>query len=965
MQPMDPRRWEEVQAAFDALVELDGPARAGRLATLGAADPDLRVAVESLLAGDAAADARLASLEAPFLSAAPTPDPLGLTGRTVSHFRVVEPLGAGGMGVVYRAEDTRLGRAVALKFPLPNYNLDATAKTRFLREARAAAALDHPHLCTIYDVGESEDGRLFLAMALYTGETIKARLARDGPLPVKEALAITKQIARGLACAHGAGIVHRDLKPGNVMLLPDGTVKILDFGLAKALDESTSKTSGALGTVAYMAPEQIQGETVDTRTDLWAVGVVLYEMLTGQKPFAGEHEVAIAHAIVHDQPVAPTTLRDGLPAAVEEVVQGLLEKDPRARYAAVDELLADLAAAGPLDDTTMPRVRARRRRPPNRLLPRALWMVSLAAVLAVGGVGWLALDRWLRPPPVRPVSRYLSLPDAEALDLSETGHYRIAISPDGQRLVYVGATPQGGRRLWVRELDQLHATPLAGTDGAFSPFFSPDGSRLGFVAVAPGLPSLLKVVPVGGGAPITVTDSGVVPETAAWGHDGYIYFHGSNIGGLARIRETGGAPETITVPVQAQGEWWHYQPEPLPSGRGVLFTVGRGGGGSLDIAVVDLQSRVHRVLIRGGVSPRYAASGHLIYVRADGTLMAAPFDQDKLALTGEAVPLAEQVGMPQEIGMQDLAVSPTGTLVYAWNTGMSKELVWVARDGRTTPIDPAWHARFKSFALSPSGTELAVGVQEAGATNIWIKRLDRGPAAMLGSEGGDVPAWTPNGQGVTFVSSRLRSNANLDLWVARADGTELPRLLWHDARSIEDAGYSRDGQWLVYRTGFDLFAVRTSGDTTPIPLVATRFLESSPRLSPDGRWLAYTSSESGDLAVYVRPFPNVASGKWRVSTGGSSADPAWSRDGRELFYKNGHGELVAVTVLPGATFAVGGQRALFKYDEYENYWNVRDYDVSPDGRRFVMIRKVGKRRDELIVVENFFEELKERPPPTR
>jgi len=575
---------------------------------------------------------------------------LGLTGRTVSHFRVVEPLGAGGMGVVYRAEDTRLGRAVALKFPLPNSSLDATAKTRFLREARAAAALDHPHLCTIYDVGESEDGRVFLAMALYAGETIKARIARDGPLSVKEALAIAKQIARGLGCAHAAGIVHRDLKPGNVMLLPDGTVKILDFGLAKALDESTSKTGGGLGTVAYMAPEQIRGEAVDTRADLWAVGVVLYEMLTGQKPFPGEHEVSIAHAIVHNHPVAPTTLRDGLPAAVDEVVLGLLEKDPSARYAAVDELLADLAAAGALDDTTIPPVLARRRRPPQRRLPRARWIVSLAAVLGVGGVGGLALARWLRSAPTKPVSRSLALPDAEALDVSETGHYRIAISPDGQRLVYVGATPEGGTRLWVRELDQLHATPLAGSEGAVSPFFSPDGSRLGFVAVAPGFPSLLKVVPVGGGAPITVSDS-VNAETAAWGHDGYIYFHGQDRGGIARIRETGGAPETVTVPDQAQAEWWHYEPEPLPNGRGVLFAVGRGGGGPLDIAVVDLRSRVHRILVRGGVSPRYAASGHLIYARADGTLMAAPFDQDKLALTGEAVPLPEQVGMPQEIGM--------------------------------------------------------------------------------------------------------------------------------------------------------------------------------------------------------------------------------------------------------------------------------------------------------------------------
>jgi TolB-like protein len=345
---MDPRRWEEIQAAFDKIVELDAASRVSRLAALGATDPALRNALESLLAADAEAEARLAPLDAAFLaSAANSPDPFGLAGRTVSHFRVLAPLGAGGMGVVYRAEDTRLGRAVALKFLLPQYSLDASAKARFLREAHSAAALDHTNLCTIHEVGESEDGRLFLAMALYPGETLKARLAREGPLPVGEALEIARQVGQGLACAHAAGIVHRDLKPGNVMLLPDGTVKILDFGLAKARDWSLSGPSARLGTVSYMAPEQIRGEAVDGRTDLWALGVVLYEMLTGRKPFAGEHEFSIAHAILHDEPVRPSTLRAEIPPAVQVALLTLLEKHPARRYATAAGFLDTLTASVP------------------------------------------------------------------------------------------------------------------------------------------------------------------------------------------------------------------------------------------------------------------------------------------------------------------------------------------------------------------------------------------------------------------------------------------------------------------------------------------------------------------------------------------------------------------------------------------------------------------------------------------
>lgn len=349
---MDPQRLQEILSTFEAIVELDDGERRARLRALGTSDPELLAAVEVLLAADSDADARLASIDAVFFpQSAPATDPLGLAGKTVSHFRVHEPIGVGGMGVVYRAEDTRLGRTVALKFLLPSHSLDASAKARFLREAHVVAALDHPNLCSIHEVGTSDDGRFFLAMTLYPGETLKARMNRDAALRVSEVLAITRQIAEGLRCAHDAGIVHRDLKPGNIMLLPDGTVKILDFGLAKARDQSLSEPGGRFGTVSYMSPEQIRGEAVNGRADLWAAGVVLFEMVTQRKPFGGDEDISIAHAILHDEPIPISSLRDDLSAPLEDLVHRLLQKDPSKRYATAENLLADLTRIDTLHET--------------------------------------------------------------------------------------------------------------------------------------------------------------------------------------------------------------------------------------------------------------------------------------------------------------------------------------------------------------------------------------------------------------------------------------------------------------------------------------------------------------------------------------------------------------------------------------------------------------------------------------
>jgi Tol biopolymer transport system component len=429
---MDPQRWQEIKSTFDTIVELADVERGNRLTALSTSDPELRAAVELLLAADSDADARLASLDAVFFpQSVPASDPLGLAGRTISHFQVREPIGAGGMGVVYRAEDERLHRAVALKFLLPSYSLDAGAKARFLREAHLVAALDHPNLCTIHEIGTSEDGGIFLAMALYPGETLKARMTRDGPMPVSDVLEIARQVTEGLECAHGAGIVHRDLKPGNVMLLPDGAVKILDFGLAKARDQSLSEPGARFGTVSYMSPEQIRGETVNERADLWAVGVVLYEMLTQRKPFGGEQDIAIAHAILHDEPVPISTLRDDVSAALEDLVLRLLQKDPSRRYATAAELLGELTRIDTAVQGTVGSVGRRVRRAwgtAHRNTRSQRWLpVAIGGVVAAAAIGGASILSNKPAPPPRP----------DQVQLTVTGNANdVSLSPDGARIAF-------------------------------------------------------------------------------------------------------------------------------------------------------------------------------------------------------------------------------------------------------------------------------------------------------------------------------------------------------------------------------------------------------------------------------------------------------------------------------------------------------------------------------------------------
>jgi serine/threonine-protein kinase len=599
---------------------------------------------------------------------------------------------------------------------------------------------------------------------------------------------------------------------------------------------------------------------------------------------------------------------------------------------------------------------------------RGLWnrlsiaTTALATVLAV-----VALWALFRPAPPMPVSRYSLARQADELVLSGFG---LALSPDGSRFVYPRAV-DGVLGLWVRRRDQLRGSPIPGAENATHPVVSPDGSHVAFFTVVGGGPALHRV-PLDGGPPVVLADSGVGADGVSWGRDGFLYFDGlTGVGttGILRVAENGGVTEPVTSVDTELGETDHIWPEVLPNGKGVLFTVVRGGDlAQADIAVLDLATGEYRVLIRG-LGPKFVAPRYLVFVTPDGLLMAAPFDQDRLEVTGEVVAMTDGVRVAAAgasgSGAADLALSAAGKLMYVTGgAGASQhEIVWVDRDGRTEELDgditgPFQQQGISPLALSPDGRQLALSRAGPDGFHLWVKQLPRGPLTKLTFEGeyNVEPEWTPNGRDIVFVSDR---GANADIYVKRADGSSAAELLLDVDSPIVSSLLSADGEWLVYgheNVGVaDISAVRLGRDSVQVALLTTSAIEMMPHLSPDGRWLTYVSDESGGFEVFVRPFPNVADTKYQVSTGGGFL-PRWAHSGRELFYLNTSFEMEAVEVLPGPAFAMGERRVLFSISQ-----GFVGYDVAPDDQRFVVIQgRIGGETSELIVVENWLEELKEK-----
>jgi Tol biopolymer transport system component len=904
-------------------------------------------------------------------------------GSRLGPYEINAQIGAGGMGEVYRARDTKLGRDVALKVLPQAFAADPERLARMRREAHVLAALNHPNIAAIHGFEDTGDTHA-LVLEFVDGETLAHRIAQ-GPIPLDEALPIARQIAEALEAAHEQGIIHRDLKPANIKVRPDGMVKVLDFGLAKLnepalatrdagldgakgpLSLSPTITSPALmtrvgvllGTAAYMSPEQTKGRAADKRSDIWAFGCVLYEMLTGRRAFDGEDMTDVLGAVARLDPnweaVPP-----GVPDPIRTLMHRCLVKDPRAR-------IGDIAAVRfVLDHQADPMTTApvHQGSPPARSFVRRLQIP--AAILITGATTAAAMVFLLPRPTPQPVTRLMVEASGDARVAIDPNDRAIAISPDGSKVAYTGAraTVYGAgvqSSLFVRALDQLQPTLLAGPGNVREPFFSPDGAWVGFFD--PVIP--LKKVSASGGPPIQLATLDSPSRGATWGPDDAIIYATVNPEtGLLRISSNGGEPIVLTRPNQEKGERDHVWPHVLPGGRAVLFTIVPNGPiEDAQIAVLDLRNSSYKVVLRGASDARYVEGGYLVYGLA-GTLRAVAFDVDRLEVRGTPVPVLQQVVTTPTGGAANFAVAANGTLAYVSGSGLgeTRTVVWVDRDGHEEPLKVPPRA-YASVRLSPDGTRIALDVRDE-QNDIWIWDLQRQTMTRLTFDPStdNSPTWTPDGRRIAFMSSR--EGVPRLHWQA-ADGTGAAELLG-DVLGGQPFSFSPDGTRLLFGAE-DLAVLTIDGRRRMEPLLKDAW---NAEMSPDGRWLAYQSSESGRDEIYVRPFPNVNGGKWQVSAEGGTR-PVWARDGRELFYYTASRGMIAVPIRAGTTFAAGTAAVVFGGPAFSVPADGRMYDMSADGRRFLMIKQApatGERTAaplQLVVVQHFDEELKRLVPPSR
>jgi serine/threonine-protein kinase len=863
------------------------------------------------------------------------------------------------MGEVYKARDTRLDRIVAIKV-LPAHLADrAELRDRFEREAKTIASLNHPHICTLYDTGH-QDGIDYLVMEYLEGETLAQRLQK-GALPLDQVLQYAIEIADALDKAHRKGVTHRDLKPSNIMLTKTGT-KLLDFGLAKLKQEAApvipesqlptmkSAITGEgviLGTLQYMAPEQVEAKEVDARTDIFAFGAVVYEMATGKRAFEGKTSASVMAKILEVDPPSMASLQPMTPPQLDRVVKKCLAKEPEKRWQAASDVCDELKwiAEGGSQITSAPSVPVKG----IGVLGRRALIFGLCTMLL--GAAIASLTSWiLKPAPTQPVTRtMIALPPGD--QLAGLDQPTVALSPDGSQLAYV-AIRAGTQQLYLRRMDSLEARPVSGTEGAISPFFSPDGQWLGFFAGGK-----LKKVSVSGGAVITLGDA-VQPRGASWNSQGTIAFAPTNGQRLLQLSDAGGAPQPLTR--LEKGDTGHRWPEFLPSGKAVLFA-----SGAIDtprITTYSLGTSEQRNLVQTGTHPRFAPSGHMVYAQG-GTLMAVPFDPLQLTATGAAVPIVEGVLQSSTTGAAQYNLSLSGTLVYVPGTVQARQrrLVWVSRNGTEQPLAAPAHA-YDSPRISPDARQLAVSSEG----QIWLYDLSRQTLTRFTFEGklNNRAVWTPDGKRIAFYSDK---EGPLNIFWQQADGSGgLERLTTSENTNVP-MSFSPDGQVMSFQEADPTTAkthvwVLRLGDRKAQSFSRIQFNEAAPRFSPDGRWLAYISDESGRYEVYVQPYPGPG-GKWQISTDGG-AEPVWNRNGRELFYRSSN-KMMAVDIAAQPNFTAGNPRMLFQGEYVLATAPVPNYDVSPDGQRFLMVKSNESAQvapTQINVVLNWFEELKQKVP---
>ena len=925
----------------------------------------MRQEVESLLAQEGATGS---FLEAPVLEVAvkvmAEDSGRALLGQQVGSYQILSLLGAGGMGEVYRAHDRKLGREVAIKVLPKEFSQDPERLARLEREARLLASLNHPHIGAIYTLEES-DGVRFLVLELVPGETLAEHL-KAGPLEVPEALRVCAQIAEALEAAHERAVIHRDLKPANVKVTPEGQVKVLDFGLAKAQPSAANlsqagtvsaagmETGVILGTVGYMSPDQARGKDVDKRTDVWAFGCVLYELLTGQRAFAGA-TVSDAIAAILEREPDWQALPQATPPQIRNLLRRCFQKDARRRLRDMGDARIEIeeALSEPPKElaTAELAIGAAQPAPGRRAIP---WMLGgLLAIMAAVTVWSL----WRASPPAqRPVSRLvINLPQGQTFwEINPA----VEISPDGTQIAYLALTGDS-RQLYVRSLNELAGRPIPGTAGTYHGAFSPDGKWLVFG----GEDGLLKKVALAGGAPQTLCNyreiAGGGTLGLSWTPDGDALIFGGDLG-LTRVSAAGGTPELLHSTVK-DVELYHGFPQVLPGGKAVLFTVGQIGGQS--VAVLSLETGQRRTLIERGGRARYVPTGHLVYGWED-KLLAAPFDLDQLQFTGPPAVVLEGIAIyTKELGQTQFSVSESGSFVYIPGGLSQRTLVWVDRQGAVEPL-AAPPRVYDDPHLSPDGQRLAVQIGPAGNSDIWIYHIPRETLTRLTFEGGNIPRWMPDGKRVAFGSRRAGGPENL-FWKP-ADGSGPAEQLMESERVQLPSSWSPDGQVLAFEefhptTEIDIWVLPLQGERKPRPFLQTRFIERAAVFSPDGHWLAYVSNESGRNEVYVQPYPGPG-GKWQISNEGGN-EPLWAKNGRELFYRDGD-KMMAVPVTTQPNFRAGTPTLLFEGQYHNDFnWSPPNYDVTPDGQRFLMIQPGEQEAaTQINVVLNWFEELKRLVP---
>ena len=914
-----------------------------------------------------------------------------VSGTKLGAYEVVEPLGAGGMGEVYLALDSKLQRKVALKVLPEAFANDAQRMARFEREAQFLAALNHANIGAIYGLEES-DGVRALVMELVDGPTLSQRIANSTataengvPIPLEDALPIAKQIAEALEYAHERGIIHRDLKPANVKVKPDGAVKVLDFGLAKALaddptssDISTSPTLSVaatragfiLGTAAYMAPEQARGKSVDRRADIWSFGVVFFEILTGQQLFPGETASDSLAAVITRQPDWNALPQD-TPPTIRRLLQRCLEKDPRRRLQAIGEARYAIEEAIANPDASEPSSSA------GATVAASFWLRALPWQAAAGLFALLALAAiwrpWSKSFPVDVVHLTAEFGADGSLPIA-FGSSAI-LSPDGTRIAFVleninlGHGPPG---IYLRSLDQLRATLLPGTEGARNPFFSPDSQWIAFFA-----DGKLKKVSVQGGAAVTLCDV-TEDRGGAWGEDGNIVFAPAPRASLSRVSSGGGTPTPFSTLDKQAGEVSHRWPQFLPGGKAVLFTSSRHGGNyeDADSMVQIISTGQKKKVSQGGFYARYLPSGHLAYIH-DDTLFAVPFDLKRLEAVGQPVPVVEQIVNNNGTAGAQFSFSQTGSFVYASGRGSANlvSIYWLTSDGKTQPLREA-PALYFTPSFSPDGKYLAVAIITGRKQDIWVYSWERDTLSRITftDSANTQPAWTPDGKRITYAVTEEGGLFNIS-W-KRADGAGEAQRLIEGKYTLSQASWSPDGKTLAFvqfnpDTSGDIMTLSVEGDEktgwkpgAPKPFLNTPFGEFFPAFSPDGHWLAYNSNESGSYEVYVRPFPGPG-GKWQISTGGGFM-PQWSRNSRELFYRTPDNRIMTASYSVTADSFHADKPRSWSDVQISNRGLDRNFTPHPDGKRIAFFKTLGEEAQSRITkvtfILNFSDEIRRKVP---